>query len=202
MVVLFCCCPYRRLAGKSFSYRGKIPTAPPGWLLLSLKEGKKQEGSVQFSTPPMQQNEGVYISPLLAASTNHVAFYSSIITGFEGRKKRNKTFHVFCRSGCVSRMFSLFAGLKKCCLWAAVFIWMQSALVYWAYFGAVRLMIADCSFCCLLSQLHLKSVGFPPLSPLGKSSTCFMMLNAPFFWDQNKNNMAVCLLSYRVETPL
>lgn len=83
---------------------------PPAAVIEGMK--KKQEGSVQFSTPPMQQNEGVYISPLLAASTNHVAFYSSIITGFEGRKKRNKTFHVFCRSGCVSRMLSFVAGLK------------------------------------------------------------------------------------------
>lgn len=100
---------------------GKLPTAPrrtapPGWLLLSLKErgerkNKRGAFSFQLSTPPMQQNEGVYISPLLAASTNHVAFYSSIITGFEGRKKRNKTFHVFCRSGCVSRMFRVFGGL-------------------------------------------------------------------------------------------
>lgn len=102
-----CCCPYRRLAGKSFSYRGQLPSAPPGWLLLlSLKEGEKNKrGSVQLSTPPMPHNERVYISPPLAASTNHVAFYSSIITGFEGRKKWKKTFHGFCRSGRVSRMF-------------------------------------------------------------------------------------------------
>ncbi|MEQ2252539.1 hypothetical protein ILYODFUR_022787 [Ilyodon furcidens] len=72
------------------------------------------EGSVPSSAPTlMQQSQGVYISPLLpAASTNHVAFYSSIITGFEGRKKRKAAFLVLCSPGSVSRMLSLFAGLK------------------------------------------------------------------------------------------
>lgn len=55
----------------------------------SVIDGReKQEGSVPFATPPMQQNEAFYISPLMAASTNHVAFYSSTIAGFEGRKER------------------------------------------------------------------------------------------------------------------
>lgn len=124
--MLFCCCPYRRLAGRSFSYRGEASHRTARLAPAVIEGRKKQEGSVQFSTPPMQQNEGVYISPLLAASTNHVAFYSSIITGFEGRKK---TFHVFCRSGCVSRMFGLFLDLK-CGSCSVYLLWMRFAFVF------------------------------------------------------------------------
>lgn len=108
-----CCCPYRTLAGKSFSHRGEAShrTARPRLApaVIELK-GKKEEeveekewgGSVQLSTPPMQQNQrGLHFLLYRLASTNHVALFpSSIITGSEGRKgkkeeEENKTFHVF-----------------------------------------------------------------------------------------------------------
>ncbi len=68
---------------------GSFPPHRTARLAPAVIEGreKKQEGSVQLSTPPMQQNEGVYISPPLAASTNHDAFYSFIITGLKGGRK-------------------------------------------------------------------------------------------------------------------
>lgn len=61
--------------------------APAPAAVIEGRGEKNKKGSVQFSTPPMQQHEGLYISPLLAASTNHVAFSSSIIPGLKGGRK-------------------------------------------------------------------------------------------------------------------
>lgn len=135
----------------------------------------------------MQQNEGVYISPLLAASTNHVAFYSSIITGFEGRKKRNKTFHVFCRSGCVSRMLSFVAGLKLLFVRCRMY-----QMLTFAFLGIcfARRLIRVCLLrrlgTSLCFQLHLECAAFSITSPLPSSiilqlNTLFMIHNKLLF---------------------
>lgn len=73
------------MRGNPYSERS-FPPVRLGPAVIDVRE--KQEGSVPFVTPPMQENEGFYISPLVAASTNHIAFYSFTITGFEGRKEK------------------------------------------------------------------------------------------------------------------
>lgn len=69
-------------------------TAPPGWLTpaaaaAAVIEGrgeKNKRGAFSFQPPRCNNTNGVCISPLLAASTNHVAFYSSIMRRAEEKK--------------------------------------------------------------------------------------------------------------------
>lgn len=53
-----CRCPYRALAWKCCSHRESLPTAQPGWLLLSLKEGKNKRGAFRSQRPHATKPRG------------------------------------------------------------------------------------------------------------------------------------------------
>ena len=146
---MFCCCVLTAdLQGNPSRTGGSFPPHRPAGSCCHCrkeKEKKNKRGAFSFQPPRCNKTKGFTFLLCWLHPPIMSLFYCSIITGFEGRKKRNETFHVFCRSGSVSRMCSLFAGLKIAFYELSVKHAVSSCF-FRGVFWAVRLM-GSAAFC-------------------------------------------------------